>query len=515
MNPDRRLGGKRSFIYVYVTMCVLSCSVAVPWTDPPLRVGHPFLFMWNAPTELCQVRFGMPLDLSYFQFISSTLKSATNQSISIFYTDRFGIFPYVDEDTGEHYDEGVPQLVDLEEHHELAEDDIEYYIPADQPGLAILDFEEWRPQWVRNWGSKDIYRQVSVEIIQKKHPTLSDEEAEDRAKVAFERAARRYFVKSIRIGKRLRPNRLWGYYLFPDCYNYHYNRDMADFSGECPDIEKQRNDNLQWLWNESTALFPSIYLELVLRDSYQARLYVRHRIQEAMRVSWLRNGSYSIPIYAYIRPVYKDSTDDYMSEYDLVNTIGEAAALGAAGVVSWGDMNVTDTEDSCFDARRHLERIMNPYILNVSTAARHCGVGLCQAKGRCVRKQWDSDDFLHLDPRRYQIHRYLSGELAVRGGLSQDDVDWFDLRFDCLCFSEESCRSPLTLNFIPNIVLTTRGRSAAPVHRLPLVVSLLGLKPLQASSDLFRPLLTSSGLCRPLLISSGLFKPLLTSSSLF
>ena len=31
-------------------------------------------------------------------------------------------------------------------------------------------------------------------------------------------------------------------------------------------------------------------------------------------------------------------------QFDLVSTIGEAAALGAAGVVSWGDMNVTATE---------------------------------------------------------------------------------------------------------------------------------------------------------------------------
>ncbi len=34
----------------------------------------------------------------------------------------------------------------------------------------------------------------------------------------------------------------------------------------------------------------------------------------------------------------------FFLKFDLVNTIGEAAALGAAGVVSWGDMNVTDTE---------------------------------------------------------------------------------------------------------------------------------------------------------------------------
>lgn len=32
------------------------------------------------------------------------------------------------------------------------------------------------------------------------------------------------------------------------------------------------------------------------------------------------------------------------TQLDLVNTVGEAASLGAAGVVSWGDMNVTQSE---------------------------------------------------------------------------------------------------------------------------------------------------------------------------
>ncbi|XP_029909051.1 hyaluronidase-5 [Myripristis murdjan] len=460
MNAGRQLTDERRFIVVLVATCVLSCSRASPRTSPPLDPSYPFLFMWNAPTELCDTRFGMPLDLSYFQFVSSTLKSATNQSISIFYTDRFGIFPYVDEETGKMYEEGLPQLIDLKEHHEEAEEDIKHYIPANQPGLAVLDFEEWRPQWSRNWGSKDIYRQISIKTVRKRNQTLSDEEAEDKAKVVFERAAKRYFLRSIRIGKKLRPNRLWGYYLYPDCYNYDYNQDMASFTGECPHIEHERNDELLWLWKESTALFPSIYLELVLRDSYQARLYVRHRIREAMRVSTLPDSSYSIPVYAYIRPVYKDSVDDYLSEFDLVNTIGEAAALGAAGVVSWGDMNVTDNEDSCFDARRHLERVMNRYILNVTTATQLCSESLCQARGRCVRKRWDFDDFLHLDARRFRIEQRRGGALTVRGGLSQDDVDWFDRRFDCLCYSAEPCRSPLILNIIPDAVMTTHSRSA-------------------------------------------------------
>nr|AAO74499.1 hyaluronidase precursor [Synanceia horrida] len=459
------------FFSISVTMMsLLRSGGALPWTDPPLHPGHPFLFTWNAPTELCGIRFGMPLDLSYFDFVSSTLKSATNQSISIFYTDRFGVFPYVNEKTGKMYNGGLPQLIDLEQHHELAEDDIEYYIPFNQLGLAVLDFEEWRPQWIRNWGSKDIYRQYSIETVLKKNSSLSKEEAAGQAKMAFERAAKKYFLRSIRIGKRLRPNRLWGYYLYPECYNYEYKKDMAGYTGECPAIEKDRNNELLWLWRESTALFPSIYLELLLRDTQQARQYVRHRIQESIRVSKLPNSAYSIPIHAYVRPVYKDSTDNYMSEFDLVNTIGEAAALGAASVVCWGDMSVVATEDSCFDARRHLEKVMNPYIMNVSTATQLCSKALCQDQGRCVRKHWDDDVFLHLDPRRYRIEQQRGGgPLTVTGDLSQDDVNWFDRNFDCMCYSEKPCRSALTFNVINKAVINKAppacdGTARSDVH---------------------------------------------------
>ncbi|KAG7521549.1 hyaluronidase-5-like [Solea senegalensis] len=476
MNLVKILHEKKQVFIFFTMLALMSSCQALTRTDPPLLPDIPFLFMWNAPTELCDIRFGMPLDLTHFHFISSTLKTATDQSISIFYTDRFGIFPYVDEDTGEVYEDGLPQLVDLQEHHEEAENDIQYYIPSDKPGLAILDFEEWRPQWARNWGSKDIYRDISIETVKKKNPNMTNDEVQDRAKMVFERGAKRYFLRSIRIGKRLRPKKLWGYYLYPDCYNYDYNQDMAGFTGECPEIEKDRNDELTWLWRESTALYPSIYLELVLRDSQQAKLFVRHRIQETIRVSMLSNSSYSTPIYAYIRPVYKDSVDDYMSEFDLVNTIGEAAALGAAGVISWGDMNVTDTEDSCLDARRHLEQVMNQYIMNVSVATQLCSHAICQRKGRCVRKRWDDDVYLHLDPRRYQIQRVRrGGPLTVSGGLSQDDINWFDHHFDCMCYTKEPCRSVATVNII-NEAFVKGNRGADRPCSLMLVMILLCLK---------------------------------------
>ncbi|KAG7271925.1 hypothetical protein CRUP_024575 [Coryphaenoides rupestris] len=240
---------------------------------------------------------------------------------------------------------------------------------------------------------------------------------------------------------------------------------MERYGGACPELEQQRNDRLLWLWKESTAPVPLHLPGAGAARNPQARRFVRHRIQEAVRVSRLADPSYSTPIYAYIRPVFKDSVDTYMSEEDLVNTIGEAAALGAAGVISWGDMNVTDDEDSCVDAKLHLDSIMNPYIVNVSTAARLCSQALCGAAGRCVRKRWDSDSYLHLDPRRYTIYRpRRAGPLAVRGGLSQQDVAWFQQHFHCLCYSAAPCNNVTTFNSVTQEVY---GHSDAIGLQLP------------------------------------------------
>lgn len=117
---------------------------------------------------------------------------------------------------------------------------------------------------------------------------------------------------------------------------------------------------------------------------------------------------------------------------------------------------------------------MNPYILNVSMATRLCSEALCQGRGRCVRKRWDDDVFLHLDPMRYRIQRQRrGGPLTVSGGLSQDDINEFDRSFDCMCYSEEPCRSVLAVNLIPESVITPRSRGAErPVTLLPVMILL-------------------------------------------
>ena len=65
----------------------------------------------------------------------------------------------------------------LKNHLEKAKNDIAYYIPNDSVGLAVIDWENWRPTWARNWKPKDVYRDESVELVLQKNLQLSFPEA--------------------------------------------------------------------------------------------------------------------------------------------------------------------------------------------------------------------------------------------------------------------------------------------------------------------------------------------------
>ena len=116
---------------------------------------------------------------------------------------------------------------------------------------------------------------------------------------------------TLKLGKFLRPKRLWGYYLFPDCYNHHYNQ--TSYNGSCFDEEKRRNDALDWLWKESTALYPSVYLNTKIK-SPQAGLFVRNRVQEAIRLSKIANVTSPLPVFVYTRPVFSDMSSKFLSQ---------------------------------------------------------------------------------------------------------------------------------------------------------------------------------------------------------
>ncbi|NWR99336.1 HYAL3 protein, partial [Motacilla alba] len=84
---------------------------------------------------------------------------------------------------------------------------------------------------------------------------------------------------------------------------------------------------------------------------------------------------------------------------DLVHTIGESVALGAAGLVLWGDLSYSRSAESCAALRHYLVSTLGPYVANVTAAARECSYGRCHGHGRCVRQQpHDLGSLLHLGP---------------------------------------------------------------------------------------------------------------------
>ncbi|XP_046505556.1 hyaluronidase-4-like isoform X2 [Equus quagga] len=74
------------------------------------------------------------------------------------------------------------------------------------------------------------------------------------------------------------------------------------------------------------------------------------------------------------------------AEQDLISTIGESAALGAAGFVIWGDMNLTSSEGNCTKVKQFVSSDLGRYIVNVTRAAEACSLHLCRNNGRCLRK---------------------------------------------------------------------------------------------------------------------------------
>ncbi|KAM8812048.1 hyaluronidase PH-20 [Rhynchonycteris naso] len=431
----RSIVGTKGAFQVVFTFLLIPCCLTKDFRATPYLPGVPFLWGWNVPTDPCYLKFNVSLDLSFFSLKGSPLKSATGQSITLFYVDRLGLYPHIDSH-GTEENGGLPQVASLQKHLEQAEKDIAYYIPTDKEGLAVIDWEEWRPLWERNWRPKDIYRNRSIALVQSQNPQLSLALATKKAKEEFEKAGRMFMEETLKLGKSFRPKHVWGYYLFPDCYNHRYHAQV--YNGTCFQIEQNRNDQLDWLWKESTALFPSIYLHSHLKASPRARLFVRNRVHEAIRVSKVRDVTNPLPIFIYTRPVFTNDPMQLLKEIDLVHTIGETISLGASGILIWGSLNFTQSVDSCMTLRNYLERTLNPYLINVTLAAKMCNQLLCKELGYCTRKTWNSHDYLHLNPMSFKII-FEAGKYKIEGKPSQQDLKELDDKFDCSCYSNTSC----------------------------------------------------------------------------
>ncbi|KAM9859790.1 hyaluronidase-1 [Aulostomus maculatus] len=428
-----------SFLHPQVLLCftLISGLAASPLSQVP------FLTVWNAPTANCFSQYGVDLDLEMFSIVQNQNQTFMGDNITIFYSDKLGLYPRYSTQ-GEAINGGVPQNASLDEHLEAASEDIQKYIPdVAFQGLAVVDWESWRPVWERNWDTKHVYWEASRALVRSRHPDWSPAQVEAAAHTEFETAGRKFMEGTVMVGLQDRPNGLWGFYGFPNCYNY-YDPKSTNYTGECPAVELKRNDELLWLWNVSSALYPNVYLGLEQRGlSKEVFLYTHHRILEAMRAA--AQVTPTPPVFPYARIVYT-FTLDFLSQEHLVYTIGESAALGSAGIVLWGDHNFSRSQASCNSIKSYIDQILGPYLVNVTSAATLCSQTLCSSNGRCVRSDPNSRAYLHLDPALWKVvsERKPGGGRSYRvlGQIRTREVTLMKSQFRCQCYpgwAGESC----------------------------------------------------------------------------
>ncbi|MBN3292251.1 HYAL2 protein, partial [Polypterus senegalus] len=399
-------------------------------TSKPIISSKPVLLAWNVPSQGCSSNYSVNLNLQMFDVVAPPNK--VGQQLAIFYNNRLGLYPYYNSQN-QSVNGGIPQEGILSNHLAQMTVGLNKYIPdAQSPGLAVIDWEYWNPLWNLNFGPKTIYQTNSINLVKTANPSWNQSQLRLQAKQDFEKAARDFMQQTLITAERLCPNRLWGFYLFPDCYNYFNIGNQQSYTGICTSNGISESNQLGWLWQQSTALYPSIYLNQLLASTEGARQFVRNRVKQAMTVASNVSGL-ARPVFVYSQPVY-ETTQQLLSQTDLIYTIGESVALGVAGVVLWGGTTNTAGLNVCTMFQSYLQGELGRYLLNVSTAAEQCSQTLCNGNGRCVRLNSDSNTYLHLNPNSFQVTQ-AGGTLQVTGTLSAADKAGFQANFGCQCYS--------------------------------------------------------------------------------
>ncbi|KAI5631568.1 hyaluronidase domain-containing protein [Phthorimaea operculella] len=216
--------------------------------------------------------------------------------------------------------------------------------------IAIIDFESWRPIFRQNWGEIELYKEVSYKIEKRKHWFWPEKWIHVEAKERFEKAARIFMQNTISLAKQMRPHAVWGYYGFPYCFNM-----AGDHMTEhCAKGVEGENDQVYWLWSESTGLYPSVYSSNQL-STYQLGKMIKGRIQEAARVK--RPGT---PILPYFWFRYREG--GFLREVDLQMALHTFNHSEASGLIIWGSSHDVNTVEKCQNLHDYIYKVFGPAI---------------------------------------------------------------------------------------------------------------------------------------------------------
>jgi len=246
------------------------------------------------------------------------------EDMIVVYQHRFGVYPYVDVETGERVNGGVPQRANLSAHLEELQRDIDRQIPEGYTGYVCIDYEDWVPVWEHSPGR---IREYSRELIRRERPNWDDARVERKAKRDFESAAKLFFTKTFDMCHDLRPDAMWGLWSYP----------KAGF----------RDDDLDWLWSRTDAFFPSIYMRYRLVPDDQEPGEGEERVSDFVqrrlvdRVAYARELAGDRPVISFLWSRYSKRNPDQwirlspLTQHDLAIAFEGSLDYGADGVALW------------------------------------------------------------------------------------------------------------------------------------------------------------------------------------
>ncbi|XP_055848586.1 hyaluronidase Tab y 2.0101-like [Episyrphus balteatus] len=322
-----------------------------------------FKFYWNIPTFMCakyQIKFDT-LQTEY-GIVHNQNNTFRGDQVSILYDP--GNFPAILQNTSSneffYRNHGVPQEGNLSEHLQLFESQLEELIPdTNFSGIAIIDFESWRPVYRQNFGTLKPYKILSMQIEQKNHPRWSKKQIENEAEMNFEIGGKTFMLETLLTAKRLRPNAKWGYYAFPYCFNNGINPE------KCARGVPEENNIIQWMFKSSDAIFPSVYLQEKIPPLNRMPL-IRGRVIEALRVANYQNKGRKRPqVLVYHRYLYTDTLKyiDIGTTFEMFN---EVKRQGADGVILWGSSYDLDSRIKCQEFQMYVKEQLGPAVRLVS-----------------------------------------------------------------------------------------------------------------------------------------------------
>ncbi|XP_076052602.1 hyaluronidase B-like [Oratosquilla oratoria] len=330
----------------------LVCITAIVWLlcrPSNGAVPSPFPVYWNVPTEQC-LKYNITIDVTKFGITQNTNDDFYGDKVTIFY--NAGKFPVITNDNRV-INGGIPQRGNITLHATTFYEKVIQQMPSNFSGVAILDFENYFPSYDI---SSAVYRSASKQWVKEIHPNWTSAEIEAFAETSFNESAQLFFQLPLMMGRALRPGALWGYYHYPYCEG------QSPTYVFCRPTVMDANNQMLWLYESSSALFPSIYIFEKGWTPRTRRLVVKGRLLEAMRVRG--RMSKDVPIMPYFWFRYHDE-DTYLIGIDLVNTLGQTRLLKLEGAVIWGGTSDVANKEKCLQFQEYINSTLGPLVLFV------------------------------------------------------------------------------------------------------------------------------------------------------